>query len=545
MNLNEYASHDAIGLAQRVAAGDVTASELAELARRAIDAVNPEINAVIEHWPAEGGVGDAGGIGNCDMGTRNADTRNADACNADTRNADTRNANARNTDARNADGRNADARNADTRNAGTAQPAAGPLSGVPFLIKDLAVSMRGKRVELGSRLAAGLVAEHDSWLMSRFRAAGLQTIGRTTTPEMAFSTATESVQQGATRNPWHTALSAGGSSGGSAAAVAAGAVPLAHATDAAGSIRVPAASTGLFGLKPTRGRSSNGPALDEVFAGFGVQLGVSRSVRDSAALLDAIQGHASGDPYVTAAPPRSFLSEVGREPGALTIGVMIDPWDASLTDPAIAVATRATVQLLEDLGHTVIEMRPSLGMSWEAFVELNATIWTATLVGWIDALAAATGRPIDLTTLEPATLACFRHGQAARASEFAAALAGRNTVARAVGGWFEAVDVLLTPTLPQMPPAIGVYGAGADAMTGLEWTARVFGHAPFTPPFNVAGVPAMSVPLETHPQSGLPIGLQFAAGFAREDILLRLAGQLERARPWAGRRPVVWAGDRG
>ncbi|WGS52687.1 amidase [Paraburkholderia sp. D15] len=482
MNLSEYARHDAIGLAARVAAREITSAELAELARAAIEAVNPEINAVIEHWPAS----ESGG--HADAGTR-------------------------------------------------------PLAGVPFLIKDLAVTMKGKRVEFGSRLARGVTADEDSWLMARFRAAGLVTIGRTTTPEMAFSTTTESVLEGATRNPWQPGLSAGGSSGGAAAAVAAGIVPIAHATDAAGSIRVPAASNGLFGLKPTRGRSSNGPALDEVFAGFGVQLGVSRSVRDSAALLDAIHGRAIGEPYFTPAPERSFLSEVGREPGKLKIGMMIDPWSVDRTAPAVAAEVVSTARLLEDLGHTIHEVKPPLGVSWDAFVQMNATIWTATLVGWIDGLAAATGRPVDATTLEPTTLACYRHGQEEKASAFAAALAMRNTVTRAIGHWFESLDVLLTPTLPHMPPAIGAYGSGAESMNGLEWTQHVFRHAPFTPPFNVAGVPAMSVPLACHRETGLPIGMQFAAGFAREDTLLRLAGQLERSRPWRDRRPVVWAGS--
>ncbi|EMD9436329.1 amidase [Burkholderia cepacia] len=481
MNLSEYASHDAIGLAKRVSDREVTPAELAELARSAIEAVNPAINAVIEHWPAS----DSGG--------------NPEHC-------------------------------------------TGPLAGVPFLIKDLAVAMSGKRLELGSRLSGDVVAPADSWLMSRFRAAGLVTIGRTTTPEMAFSTTTESTLQGATRNPWQPDSSAGGSSGGAAAAVAAGVVPLAHATDAAGSIRVPASYNGLFGLKPTRGRSSNGPALDEVFAGFGVQLGVSWSVRDSAALLDAIQGQAIGEPYLTAAPEYSFLSQVEREPGNLRIGMMTDPWSADRTDPAIAAAVESTARFLEELGHTVFEVRPSLGVSWDAFVQMNATIWTATLVGWIEGLAAATGRPIDETTLEPATLACYRYGKEEKASAFAAALAMRNVVTRAVGHWFEDFDVLLTPTLPQMPPRIGEYGEGAESMNGLEWTQRVFRHSPLTPPFNVAGVPAMSVPLASHPETGLPIGMQFAGAFAREDKLLRLAGQLERARPWINRRPVVWAG---
>lgn len=482
MKLSEYTSYDAIGLSRLVANGEISATELSEAARKAAEAVNPSINAVIEHWSIE------------DSGY-------------------------------------------------ATKPLTGPLSGVPFLIKDLAISMAGKRAELGSRLAEGLIAPEDSWLMARFRDAGLVTIGRTTTPEMAFSTTTESTLQGATRNPWNPELSAGGSSGGSAAAVASGIVPLAHATDAAGSIRIPAAYNGLFGLKPTRGRSSNGPALDEVFAGFGVQLGLSRSVRDSAALLDAIQGHATGEPYVTPAPPRSFLSEVGRDPGTLKIGLMVDPWNGDTTDREIAAATVATARHLEALGHNVFEVTPALGVSWEELVRGNAAIWCGTLVGWITGLARATGRPLDESTLEPATLACLHYGQQASAAEFAAALDMRNVLTRQVGRWFEQFDVLLTPTLPHRPGAIGTYARDSESMSGLEWTDRVFRHSPFTPVFNVSGVPAMSVPLAAEAVTGLPIGMQFATGFAREEVLLRLAGQLEQSRPWHQRRPTIWAGD--
>lgn len=481
MKLSEYTSYDAIGLSELVRNREVSSTELTEAACRATSIINPDINAVIEHWSIE------------ESGPRNQDM-------------------------------------------------AGPLSGVPFLIKDLAISMAAKRSELGSRLAQGVTSPNDSWLMGRFRDAGLVTIGRTTTPEMAFSTTTESTLQGATRNPWDPALSAGGSSGGSAAVVASGIVPLAHATDAAGSIRIPASYNGLFGLKPTRGRSSNGPALDEVFAGFGVQLGVSRTVRDSAALLDAVQGHATGEPYVTSAPSQTFLSEVGRDPGRLKIGLMVDPWNGDRTDAEIAAATIATARHLETLGHDVFEVTPQLGVSWAALVEGNAAIWCGTLVGWIEGLAKATGRPIDASTLEPATLACLRFGREASAAAFAQALAMRNTLTRHVGRWFEQFDVLLTPTLPSRPGLIGSYSMGAEAMSGLEWTDRVFRHSPFTPVFNVSGVPAMSVPLGEDPETGLPIGMQFAAGFAREDRLLRLAGQLEQSRPWHQRHPLVWAG---
>jgi len=482
MNLSEYANLDAVDLARLVAKGDVRPAELAALALEAADAVNPAVNAVVEQWVPE-----------------EADLATATSTN-------------------------------------------GPLAGVPFLIKDLAIQMAGRRCELGSRLAEGLVAADDSLLMRHYRRAGLVTVGRTTTPEMAFSTETESVQQGATRNPWNLRLSAGGSSGGSGAAVAAGIVPIAHATDAAGSIRVPAAYNGLFGLKPTRGRTSNGPALDEVFGGLGVQLGLSRSVRDSAALMDAVQGYSRGDPYYTPAPAEGFLSQVGRDPGRLRIGLMLHPWNGAQTAAPIAQAARDVAVHLQSLGHHVEEVAPVLGVSWEAFVHANAQIWCATLVRWIDGLAAATGRPIAASTLEPSTLANYRYGQEARAVDFAAAFEVRNTVSRAVGTWFDDIDVLMTPTLPEMQGALGTYSEGAERMSGLDWTARVFRHTPFTPPANVAGTPAMSVPLCVDPDTGLPIGIQFMGGFAREDLLLRLAGQLEQTMPWAARRPAVWAG---
>ncbi|MGO2154256.1 MAG: amidase [Serratia proteamaculans] len=477
MKLSEYVSYDALGLAELVQGGEVSAQELQQTAQAAVEAVNPAINAVVEHWtppPPEG---------------------------------------------------------------------EGPLSGVPFLIKDIAISMAGKRQELGSRLAQGHIAATDSYLMSNIRRAGLVTFGRTTTPEMAFSTTTEAVLYGATRNPWNPDFSAGGSSGGAGAAVAAGIVPIAHATDAAGSIRVPASSNGLFGLKPTRGRVSHGPAMDEVFNGFGVQLGLSRTVRDSAALLDALQHPHPGEPYYTTPPAQTWLSQVTSEPGRLRIGMMTQAWNGGKTDPHIAQATADTAVLLSELGHQVSEADMAIGASWQELVFANAQIWCANLVGWVDGLSQATGRPISTETLEPETLACYRYGLAARAVDMVAALDVRNRVTRAVAAYFQQYDLLLTPTLPDLPWRIGRYGTGTADMSGLEWTAHLFDHSPFTPVFNVAGVPAMSVPLAQDPQHNLPIGMQFVAGFGREDLLLQLAGQLERAAPWQQRRPAIWAGS--
>lgn len=478
MQLHEYTSFDGLGLAQLLRTGAVSAAELHDAALRACAAVNPQINAVVELWPA-------------DFSTLDHTA---------------------------------------------------PFAGVPFLIKDVAVTMAGQRSEAGSRLGAGHVATLDSHLMKQFRAAGLLTFGRTSTPEMAFATTTEPVLYGATRNPWNVSVSAGGSSGGAAAAVAAGIVPLAHATDAAGSIRVPAASTGLFGLKPSRGRVSNGPAMDEIFSGLGVQLGVSRTVRDSAALLDCVQGVMAGEPYVTHAPNFTWLSQVDMAPGKLRIGVQRMAPNGARPVPAVDIALQDTVRLLESLGHHVEEAAPALGVSWQAFVHANARIWCANLVPWIKALAQESGRAVSLDTLEAATLACYQYGQTVSAVDFVAALDVRNTVTRHAGALFEQYDILLTPTMPDVPWQLGRYGKDEAQLDGPGWTTRLFEHSPYTPLANVAGLPAMSVPLAMS-EEGLPIGMQFMAGYARDGVLLRLAGQLERAAPWLPRRPPVWAAN--
>ncbi|BCK67445.1 amidase [Streptomyces libani subsp. rufus] len=478
MKLHEYTEYDAVGLAELVARGDVTAAELTSAAQDAMAAVNPRINAVVENWPAEEAPG----------------------------------------------------------------PGSTPLAGVPFLIKDLAVAMKGKRVELGSRLAAGNVAAADSFLMRRFRRAGLVTLGRTASPEFAYSTTTEPVLHGATRNPWDLTRTPGGSSGGSAAAVAAGITPLAHATDAAGSIRVPAASTGLFGLKPTRGRVSMGPDADEVFNGLAVHGALSRTVRDSATLLDLIQGPESGDPYFAAPPRRPYAEESTRDPGRLHIGLLTTPWNGRVVEPAVHQATLAAARLLDALGHRVEPTGVNLGVSWEEFVLANARLWTANLVTWIDGFAEAFDRPVNETTVEPEMLASYTWGRRVSGAEFVQALEVRNRVARSIGAHFDRHDVLLTPTLPELPVAIGTYHHGAEGADGRGWLEHLFHRSPFTAAFNVAGTPAMSVPLAADPATGMPIGIQFAAGYGREDVLLRLAGQLERAAPWVQRTPPVWAG---
>ncbi|MEU0847185.1 amidase [Streptomyces flaveolus] len=479
MRVAEYVDFDAVGLAELVARGEVTPAELQAAAREAAQAVNPRIHAVVETWPTDD----------------------------------------------------------------EPRPGSTPLAGVPFLIKDIGVSMAGRRSELGSRLAAGNVACADSSLMRRFRSAGLVTFGRTATPEMAYSITTEPVLYGATRNPWDLERSAGGSSGGAAAAVAAGVVPLAHGTDAAGSLRIPAACTGLFGLKPTRGRVSMGPDFDELFNGLAVHGSVSRTVRDSAALLDRIRGPEPGDPYFAQQPSRPYAEEVARHPGSLRIGVLTQAWGGRRTTAPVSEALSRTVRLLESLGHRVEEVAVDLGAGWEEFVLAHARLFTVNLAASVDELADAFDRPVDSSTLEPVTLAAYRYGQRVGGAEFVTALTIRNRVARSLARYFDAHDILLTPTLPELPVPLGTYAAGAEALDGLGWMRRVLDHSPFTMPFNTAGTPAMSVPVTADTGTGLPIGMQFAAGFGHEGRLYRLAGQLEQASPWSGRTPTVWAGN--
>ena len=480
MNLSDYTRHDALGLAALIANKEASAAEVSAAALQAIELVNPTVNAVVESWSDE------------------------------------------------------------TPRGGSQTP---PFFGVPFLIKDLAVSMEGRRNELGSRLAEAIVAPFDSSLMSRFRDAGLVTLGRTSTPEFAISTTTEPVATGPTRNPWDPSRSAGGSSGGAGAAVASGMVPVAHATDGGGSIRVPAASVGIFGLKPTRGRVTNGPAVDEVWSGLAVQFAVSRTVRDSAALLDAVHGGDVGEPYYITPPERPYLSEVGRDPGRLKIGLLLHPLNGSKTADGVAAATSQTARLCERLGHHVDEVTLDIGVSWDGFVHANAQFWTANTAAWMEFIASVSGRTINPSILEPATLAVYASGPKVTGLDFLGALNVRNTVTRHIGRFFTQYDVLLTPTVPDLPPAIGEYNQGQETLDGLQWVDRVFRRSPFTALANVAGLPAMSMPLFTDTDSGLPVGAQFVAGFGREDLLFRLASQLEAAVPWIERKPAVWAGN--
>jgi amidase/6-aminohexanoate-cyclic-dimer hydrolase len=408
----------------------------------------------------------------------------------------------------------------------------GPFAGVPYLLKDLGALYTGAPTSFGSALFDGYVADHDSELTARLRRAGLVIFGKTNTPEMGLCPSTEPRRFGPTRNPWNLAYSAGGSSGGAAAAVAAGILPMAHATDGGGSIRIPAACCGLFGLKPTRARNPLGPDAGEGWGGASVAHAVTWSVRDSAALLDATSGPDVGDPYWAPPPAGPFLAEVGRDPGRLRIALTTSAFNGAPVHPECAEAARAAARLCASLGHTVDEARPeidakALGLAVRIVIAANVR-------AALEARAAARGRPLDETDVERQTWGRVVEGASFTAWEYARSIGVIHRVGRAVARFFTTWDVLLSPTMCQPPYRLGVLDmSSAEDGPYLE---AVLASVGFTSLFNSSGNPAMSVPLATS-RDGLPIGVQFAGRFGDEATLLRLAAQLESAQPWAGRRP--------
>jgi amidase len=418
----------------------------------------------------------------------------------------------------------------------------GPFRGVPMVIKDLLCSTAGEPIHEGMQLLkdVGYVAEADQELARRFRAAGFVVVGKTNTPELGIVPTTEPLAYGSTRNPWDTSRSTGGSSGGSAAAVAAGMVSVGHANDGGGSIRIPASECGLVGLKPSRARVSLGPAYGDAIGGLVCELAVTRSVRDTAAVLDAVAGPAPGDPYAAPSPARPYAEEVGADPGHLRIGLQTSPPGGGIeVHPDCIAAAEAAGRLLEQCGHTV---EPTVVRALEdpALTEKFVLIWSAGVAYDIDHhWPSRIGRAIGAEDVEPLTWALAEFGRGATAGDFLAARDWIQACARRVAAWYdEGWDLLLTPTLAEPPPRLGEFDSPADnPMNGLLRAAAL---VPFTPPFNATGQPGISLPLHWN-DDGLPIGVQLVAPYGREDVLLRVAAQLEEAAPWADRRPPVCA----
>lgn len=430
----------------------------------------------------------------------------------------------------------------------------GPLRGVPFLLKDLLALDAGTPTTNGSRFCAGLVPDHDSELVARFKRAGLIVVGKTSTPEMGILPVTEAASYGeATRNPWDPTRTPGGSSGGSAAAVAAGYVPWAHASDGGGSIRIPASCCGLFGLKPTRARNPMGPDVGDGWHGIAVEHALTRSVRDSAALLDATQGLDPGAPYAAPPPERPYLEECGRDPGRLRIAFTT----ASLLGRSVhgdcAEAVRVAAELCRKLGHEVVEGSPPIDR--RALTRAYLILVACEIAAGIEFLGRILGKKPSAESFEPGTWMLAQVGTKFRGDELVAAVHLIHAAGRQLARWFESHDLLLTPTLAAPPLRIGELALKLHEEAALRLlrafpseailrkvldnlAEQGFEFAAFTAIANLAGVPAINVPLHWN-DGGLPIGSHFMARYGDEATLFRLAAQLERAQPWFDRRPVV------
>jgi Asp-tRNA(Asn)/Glu-tRNA(Gln) amidotransferase A subunit family amidase len=470
--MNELDQYDALGLAGLVRSGRLGAAELLEAFIARVEARNPSVNAVVRRMYDEARRDIAAGLPD------------------------------------------------------------GPFSGVPFMLKDLRAEYGGVPTTSGSRLFCDKVAREDSELVRRHRRAGLVIFGKTNTSEFGCCPSTEGTLFGATRNPWNRELSAGGSSGGSAAAVAAGLVPLAHGSDGGGSIRIPAACCGVFGFKPTRGVNPAGPVFGEAWNGLSAEHALTRSVRDSAALLDATRGPAPGDPYCGPTFERSMLEEVGRSPGRLRVAVQRHALSGAPVHADCVAAVDECAKLLEDLGHHVEEGVPSydvarIGAAYPLVIAANVQ-------AAIDEYSEATGITPGPEHVDNVIGILGRMGHDRSAADLARAVWAMHAVGRQVAPFFGQHDVVLTPVVATPPPPIGTLDTSTDDIKG--YLEAVFRFIPFTALANIAGLPAMAVPRHWR-QDGLPIGVHFTAGFGRDGLLFSLAAQLEAARPWAGRRP--------
>jgi len=410
-----------------------------------------------------------------------------------------------------------------------------PFRGVPFLLKDLLGNCSGVPTSCASRFMAGVPANHDSELVTRFRRAGLIPIGKTNCSEFGLLPTTEPLLHGACRNPWNIDHSSGGSSGGSAAAVAAGIVPIAHASDGGGSIRIPASCCGLVGLKPTRARNTLAPLMGDIMGGLIVEHAVSRSVRDSAALLDCTAGPGIGDPYAAPAPERPYLEEISRDPGRLRIATWSRNIRGQAIDPECRKAIENTASLLSALGHEVEEVAPPVAA--DMFTEAFLTIWTAGAAAMIDLLQLSTGRRPTHDLFEPLTWALYERGRQIPASAYQRAVALIQLAARQIAAFFETYPAWLSPTLEKPPLALGTLDVRETDVDRAF--APIVEYASYTPIFNATGQPAISLPLHWT-ASGLPVGVQIAGRFGDEGLLFRLAAQLERAQPWSARKPPIW-----
>jgi len=472
MRFDEYRKFDATQLAALIAKREVSAKTVLEVAIARAEAINPLINAIVHQAYAQAHQAIAAGL------------------------------------------------------------PSGPLTGVPYLIKDLGCFQQGQPVSFGSKLYADFVADHDSAYISRCKRAGLVLMGRSASPEFGLSPNTEPRLYGACKNPWNLAYSAGGSSGGAAAAVSAGILPMAHATDGGGSIRIPAAHCGLVGLKPSRARISLAPDAGEGWGGMSVMHAVTRSVRDCALLLDATAGYEPGDPY-TAPAAASFAAALARPPRRLRIAMMLKDHRGANLAPDCLAAVEGAAKLCQDLGHIVEEADP--GIDLVALRKQNSSIAAANVARALGLRWAALGRQPDAGDVEAATWAAFNTGRKLTAVEYVAAIAATHAAGRKLASFLSGYDVILSTVVAGPPPRLGYFDMDGDVPTFAE---RVSQYLSVTPVHNATGTPAISLPLYWT-QDGLPVGVHFAGRYGEDGTLLQLAAQLEAAQPWFDRVPAI------
>jgi amidase len=497
MRFSEYDQYDGLGLAELVRNKDIAAAELVEEAIARIEAVNPKLNAVI-----------------CKLYDQ-------------------------------------------ARRQVAAMTGEEIFAGVPFLVKDLMADVAGVPTRKGCRFLRNYTPDHDNEIVARYRKAGVMIVGKTNAPEFGQIPVTEPELFGPTYNPWDTARTPGGSSGGSAAAVAAGIVPMAHGNDGGGSIRIPASCCGLFGLKPSRGRMPFGPDASDPWQGLASDHVITRSVRDSAAMLDATAGPDIGAPYLLPNPAMTFLEAAGTPPKKLKIAFTAHSLLQTDVDPECIRGVTAAADLLRDLGHEVEEAAPEI--NGDAFMEDFITMVCGETAADIAEAEKITGRRAAWRDFEPGTWATCLMGRQFSAADFSAAVRRLKLTGRVVGRFFENYDIFMTPTLGKPPlhigelQPVGIEGMAMKLLGRLnagrimhlmrnidESAEKIFTFIPFTPVFNATGHPAMSLPLHWT-GSGLPVGIQFVGRFADETTLFQLAGQLEKARPWFDKRPPVKA----
>jgi amidase len=479
MTLAEYSSCDGVALADLVRKRKASPKELARLFVEAVEKVNPKINAVIEVY-----LDRVEGLDDLTI-------------------------------------------------------PAGPFAGVPFLMKDVGAGESGRLQESGSRLMKGHVVDKDSFLTERFKKAGLTLLGRTTCPEFAMGISTESVLTGATRNPWDLDKMVGGSSGGSAASVAAGISPVAHASDNGGSIRIPASACGLVGLKPSRGRVTSGPDIGELFSGMLQEFVVTRTVRDTAVMLDAVSAPAPGDPFVISQPARPYAQEVNAPPGRLRIAWTTDSWKPGASvDSEVIHCVEQVISECERAGHEIVEASPVF--DYEEFSDITLKAWAFGLYAGMDMFGGMMGRKVSEETVEPVILSYYEYSKGLTAADMFMVEFVLNKIRRNFGKFFETYDMLLTPTLTKLPEPLGKYSKTRTDVDYVGFMRLCDETKAFCSAANVTGQPAISLPLGQS-KSGLPIGVQFMSKFGEEDALIRLASSLEREMPWHDLIPPVHA----